>query len=374
MIVLPFLLKKYSFQTDRLSKVDEPVLMLANHTTEADFLMATYAAGKPMRFVCGEHLLRGRFGKLLKWFVNPIALPKGASSISAVREIMRRLRRGENVLLFPEGCRSFNGETVPLQTSLGKMVKQSGAMLVTYHLQGGYFVAPRWAYHFRKGPMEGHILHICSSDELRRMSAEEITALINRDLYENAYETQKINPQRYIGEGLAEGLENYLLICPSCGSYDSLQTKGSRFSCTCCGLTGEYDEYGFLNGDNLPFKTVYDWGKWIVRRFDEDAAAQDESALMFTEKDIRLYRISAAKHYSQDCMVGSLRVYRDRLEIGEYHFPFANISDMAMLYYGKSLLFTCEKEYYGMTGPAFHAWKADRLYRLYKKGTPRKAG
>ena len=56
------------------------------------------------------------------------------------------------------------------------------------------------------------------------------------------------------------------------------------------------------------------------------------------------------------------------MEIGAFVFPFAKITEMSMLYFGKSLLFTCSGAYYGMTGPVFHAWKADRLYRLYQKG------
>ena len=196
--VFSVLLRKYSFRTDRVPQMDEPFLMLANHATESDHFMAACAAQTPMTFVCGEHLLRGKYGKLLKNIADPIPVPKGASAVLAVKEILRRLRRGENVMLFPEGSRSFHGETLPMTNAIGKLVKMGRSALVTYRIQGGYFVAPRWAYHFRKGPMEGRVVNVYSSEQLKGMTAAQITEAINRDLYENAYETQRRHPQRYL--------------------------------------------------------------------------------------------------------------------------------------------------------------------------------
>lgn len=365
--VFRLLLKKYRFHTDYVPELDEPFLMLANHATESDHFMAACAARQPMTFVCGEHLLRGKYGKLLKSVANPIPVPKGASAVRSVREILRRLHHGENVMLFPEGSRSFHGETIPMQTSLGKLVKTSRAALVTYRIQGGYFVAPRWAYHFRKGPMEGHVVHVYRSEELKKMTAAQITEAVNRDLYENAYETQRRRPERYLGRGLAEGLENYLICCPKCGGYDTLESRDNRFRCRMCGLEGVHDEYGFLHGD-LPFHTVYDWGKWIETKFDADMAERGEGELLFTDSPVRLYEIDAADHSTRDRTVGNLKLYHDRMEIGAFVFRFEDVTEMSMLYFGKSLLFTCNGEYFGMTGPAFHAWKADRLCRLYQKG------
>ena len=366
--VFSVLLRKYRFRTDHVQQMDEPFLMLANHATEVHHYMAACAAQTPMTFVCGEHLLRGKHGKLLKNIADPIPVPKGASAVLAVKEILRRLRRGENVMLFPEGSRSFHGETLPMTNAIGKLVKMGRAALVTYRIQGGYFVAPRWAYHFRKGPMEGHVVNVYSSEQLKGMTAEEITEAINRDLYENAYETQRRHPQRYLGKGLAEGLENYLVCCPRCGGYDTLESEDNRFRCRKCGLEGVHDEYGMLLGENLPFRTVYDWGKWIETRFDADMAERMAGELLFTDSPVRLYEIDAKDHSTLDRTVGNLKLYHDRMEIGAFVFPFAKITEMSMLYFGKSLLFTCSGAYYGMTGPVFHAWKADRLYRLYQKG------
>ena len=359
-------LHKYHFKTDKMKDIGENYLVLANHTTEVDMVMVAAAFPQHMYFVCGEHLLRTKFGPLLQKYFDPIPAPRGASHMKAVIEMLRRLKNGNNVMLFPEGCRSFNGETIPVTRSTGKLVKRSGCALVTYRIHGGYFVAPRWAYHFRKGKMSGEIAGIYTSAQLKEMTAEQITELINRDLYENAYARQRQNPTPFTAEGLTEGLENYLLICPKCGAYDSMQTEGNRFSCS-CGLCGTMDEYGFLHGDDLPYDNVYDWGEWMKQQFDRETAEKPEDELLFTEHNVRLYSISSSDHTNTDLLTGDVSIYRNKIVMGDYTFDYAGISDLSLLYYGRSVLFTHTSGYFGITGEHFHAWKIERLYENHMK-------
>lgn len=368
------LLRKYSFKTDYLPKIKEPYIMLCNHTTESDMIMALRAGRKHMRFVCGEHLLRSKAGPLLKKFYDPITIPKGGSSIHAVRQMKDYIASGNNICLFPEGSRSFNGETQAVTAATGKMIKLFGCGLVTYRIQGGYFIAPRWGYHFRKGHAQGKITGIYSKEEIAAMTPAQITAVINEGIYENAYQTQRKNMYEYKGEGLAEGIGNYLIICSECGAYDSIDSKGDDFCCTVCGAKGHYNKYGFLESDDFRFDSVYDWGKWIEDRFDADIdeflEKNDDSRRteipLFIESDIRLYEIFE-DHTDSDIMTGDLKVYIDRLVIGDREFPYKEIKDLDMLYYGKTLLFTTKEGYYGMTGESFHAWKCARLYEISRR-------
>lgn len=356
------MLRKYGFRTDELpADFEGPYIVMANHTTEVDMLMVCQAFRRFMYFVCGEHLFRSKYAGIFRVLGDPIPLPRGGSSTGAVREIRRRIRAGSSVMIFPEGCRSFDGETLTLEPSVSKLVKMLGCGLVTYHTVGGYFVAPRWAHRFRTGPMEGRIAGQYTAEELRSMTPEEITSRINRDLYENAYETQRADPKAYVCDAPAEGLENYLIICPRCGAYDAMVTKGDRFRCGACGLGGVHDEYGFLQGEDLPFDNVYDWGRWMQDRFDEDMDRRDAGELLFTETDVTLYEI-LPDHSRQDLFTGTLEVCGDRYVIGGRTFAFADISASSLLYFGKSVLFTHKTGYFALTGEHYHAWKSHRLY------------
>ncbi|MBQ6798427.1 MAG: 1-acyl-sn-glycerol-3-phosphate acyltransferase [Oscillospiraceae bacterium] len=364
--IVPFLLKKYQWKTDKLPKLDEPALVMSNHLTESDMMMMISAARKHMYFVCGEHLMRSKFAKFLKTFFDPIPAPRGGNTLPAVKEILRRMGNGNSVMMFPEGCRSFDGETLPSVLATAKLIKKAGGALITYRITGGYFIAPRWGHKFRRGPAKGTVVGVYSSAELAQMTPRQIADLLDRDLYENAYERQRKDPKPYLCDAPAEGLENYLIICPKCGSYDTMETKGNAFRCTCCGLGGIHDDYGFLRGEELPFDNVLDWGRWMARRFDEDMDREAGKGLCFTERDVTFYEIHS-DHSREDLAVGTeLEIHEDKFVIAGREFLYKDITNQSLLYFGKSILFLHRTGYFGITGETFHAWKAARMLERSK--------
>ncbi|MBR2281454.1 MAG: 1-acyl-sn-glycerol-3-phosphate acyltransferase [Spirochaetales bacterium] len=367
-----FLTLKYGLRLEKLPKQKRPFILMANHTTEVDTVMSASAVPKNfLYFIAGEHLFRGKHGKTLKKYCDPIPLPKGSSAIPTIRAMVDRVKAGYNIMIFPEGRRSFNGETALVSQATGKMVKIAGCDLITYRLQGGYFVAPRWAYKFRKGKMWGELGGVYKAEDLKDMDPQEIADIFNRDLHVNAYETQRKAMHKYRSDALAEGLENYLVLCPKCGKFDTMQSKGNEFWCTECGQRGIYDEYGFLRGDGLKFDSVYDWGKWIEKEFDARMSCKtDNEELLFLEKDVKLSELEDGVE-TQIC-TGDLKVYKDHMEMGGNVFEFEHTTSMSMLYFGKTLLFTCHHKYYSITGEHFHAWKEDRLYKLFEEAAKNK--
>jgi len=364
--VVPFLLRKYQWKTDKIPKISEPCLVLSNHLTESDMFMLISAARRHMYFVCGAHLMRSKYGKWLKRFLDPIPVPRGGNTLPAVKELLRRCGQGHSIMMFPEGCRSFDGETLPTTMATAKLVKRSGIALVTYRIHGGYFIAPRWGHKFRVGPASGEVVGVYSSAELEKMTAAQVAALLDHDLYESAYDRQREDPKPYICDAPAEGLENYLIICPKCGSYDSMETSGDQFRCTCCGLGGTHDEYGFLRGEELPFDNVRDWGRWMAKRFDEDMDREAGKGLCFTEQHITLYEINSDHSRKDLAADAALEIYEDRFVVAGREFLFRDITNQSLLYFGKSILFLHKTGYFGLTGETFHAWKASRLLERSK--------
>ena len=362
--LVPFILRKYGFSTDRINKRDEPYIVVANHLTEVDMLMVAGAFSEHMYFVAGEHLLRTKAGPKIKWAQDPIFTYKGAPSVDTMREVIRRIKAGHNVMIFPEGSRSFNGETIRLDSGIAKLVKIAGCSLATYRIEGGYFVAPRWAYTTRTGPMKGHIVNIYSSEEVKSMSREELTDCINRDIYENAYETQRRNMYKYKGERLAEGLENYLVKCSCCGAFDSMVTEDDRFRCAECGQSGRYTQEGFLEGEGLRFDSVYDWGVWSEKETCRYIEEYEGEGPVFCDNDAVLYEV-LTDHSRIDLTSGEVKGFKDRLEIGTEVFDFEDISGMDMLYYGKTLVFTYKKRHLAITGEHYHAIKYQKLYNVH---------
>ena len=86
-------------------RVKGPFLLVCNHNTDWDPLLvgSSFWDGQ-MYFVASEHIFRSPLlGQLIAWAQDPIPRQKGGSAASAVKAMLRHLKEGHNVALFPEG-------------------------------------------------------------------------------------------------------------------------------------------------------------------------------------------------------------------------------------------------------------------------------
>ena len=310
--------------------VEGPFLLVSNHVTDWDPILVGCGIKKQMYFVASEHILRQGFISKLLWFIfAPIARQKGGNAAGTVKSILRVLRDGGNVALFPEGNRTWDGLTAPFPRATGKMARSSGATLVTYRLEGGYLSSPRWSgSSVRKGKMTGGIVGIYPPEELKKMTAEEVNELIRRDIFENAWERQEKEPVRYRGRKPAEHLETFLFICPECGEAHRLQSRRADFSCTACGAKSRVLDTGFLEGD-FRFRTIRDWAVWQEEELAKRIEAAGEGPI-FSDDGIMLLEVTTAKKGTV-LGTGVITLYADRLELpAGVTIPAKEISGMSM--------------------------------------------
>ena len=307
-----------------------PFLLLSNHLTDQDPILLGSAFRPQMYFVASEHILRkGFISRLLEFIFSPIARQKGGNAASTVKGIIRTLRSGCNVALFPEGNRTWDGITGPIPTATAKLARSSGAYLVTYRMKGGYLTSPRWGgSRIRKGRMTGSIVGVYSPEELKAMSSDEVYKVICRDLYEDAWETQREEPVNYVGKDPAEHLETFLFACPECGSLHSLKSKGDRISCIECGASSRYLDTGLLEGD-FRFSTIPEWSRWQDGLID-GIIAESSDEPVFSDDGVELQEISSAKE-GKKLGRGRVTLFRDRLELpGGIVIPGSEISGMSI--------------------------------------------
>ena len=325
--------------------VDGPVLLVPNHVSAWDpLLVAMSLKDKQVYYVASEHLFRmGPVSQLLEFMVAPIPRRKASAGTDTVKACLRHLREGHSICLFAEGEQSWNGRNIPIFPATGKLVKSSGATLVTYRLEGAYLSLPRWGKGVRRGRVHGHPVGIYPPEQLKSMTPKEINALIERDTAEDAWERQRLSPVRYVGKCRAEGLERALYLCPRCRRIGTLQTKNNRIFCG-CGLDLEYTETGFFLPEQ-PFSNLGEWDDWqreqlLQRAFTRPA----EEGLLFSDGGVTLTKIGAG-HSEEPLGAGSLQMYEDRLVCADFCFPLSDISYMADVLASR-LLLTVNGEYY----------------------------
>lgn len=265
-----FLKIKFGYKFEKAKNLPEKYIVLSNHTTDFDPIFVGASFRKQMYFVASEHITRWNTAyKVLNHIFEPIVRYKGSIASTTVREILRKVKGGQNVCIFAEGIRSWDGETGEILPSTAKLIKSAGCGLVTYRISGGYFVSPNWSEtKTRRGRVTGRPVKVYTKEQISSMSDEELYKVITEDLYENAYASQLPERRKYKGKNLAEKLENLIFICPSCNSHETLKSSGNLIKCSHCEKSFEYNQYGMLEG--IEHKTVLELSEWQKSNIQKD--------------------------------------------------------------------------------------------------------
>lgn len=303
--IAKMLASKYHFKTVNTpprKTFKQPFIMLSNHVSHIDMQFAISALPHQAYFVATEDLFcKGFVSRALKTLYSPIPLFKPDLSTAPVRNILKRIRGGDSIVMFPEGHHSPDGLTTDIKESVGALVKSAHCQLITFRLIGGFFMAPRWCSTRRDGPLRGEYVGVYSPEELAKMTPEEITALIKRDLHEDAYARQKqegLVP--YKSDRRAEQLEVHYYFCPHCGAQSTIHSHGNTFRCDACGNETEIDEYYRFHpvGDSkpFPFENFTQWADWQREREAEFIATQTPEDIVYRDRGLHLieYRIDEA--------------------------------------------------------------------------------
>ena len=289
-------------------------IFISNHTEAADPGYEMAAVNKYLRFVASDHVLRMKYvGWVFKNIGGVIVKHRDKPSSELTAEIIKNLNAGICVGLHAEGAMTINGQSGFVSENTGKLVKDSGVALITYHFVGGYLRKPRWANSARKGPIIGHFVGEYSPEELSKMTVKEVTDLIRRDIYVNVYEEQRKAPKDYSGENLAECVERVLYVCPECHSVGTLHSKGDDLICD-CGYKVTLKNDGFFHGEKVHYDNVLDWDLWQRNVWKEKVLSAEDGELIISEEGQKVKRVSGEEEVvlTED---GILNFYKDRFEI-----------------------------------------------------------
>jgi len=316
----PIVMLKFGLTGDDITLPDGPNLILANHVTNVDFMLVGVKTNcDHMHFVLAENIMQNPF---VAWLINlvndPIIHIKGSRSISTVKEMTKRLSVGHNVMIFPEGNTTFDGHTQAVDSSIGKMAKLSGANLVMLKLKGGYLTMPRWGEGSRKGRIVIESQYILAED-IKKMSPAEITEAINKNLYTDVYDEQKVERIRFKTKKPALGIERAMYRCPQCELVGTLSSNNHSVNCD-CGYTEEMDEYGYLTDSEGNIHLISDYLKsqrdWLADtyvKYRAEADSQTNTRLQLFADRIQVYEVQkdSSREYLGDY---SISTYCDYVE------------------------------------------------------------
>ena len=340
-VVSVWLRHKFNFKPE-IAEVEGPCLIVPNHVTTWDPLLVALSFPKhQFYFVASEHIFRwGILTKIIDWLVSPIARRKGTTGTDTVMTCLRRIRKGASIGLFAEGECSWDGRSIEIFPATGKLAKASGATLVTYKIEGGYLSLPRWSNKLRRGKMRGHVVGVYPPEQIKAMTAEEVNALINRDIYEDAWERQEAEQTVFASKAPAAQIERLLYTCPACGQIGGIRGEGHTVRCK-CGFSVRMKRTGFFESDK-PFRHAGEWDRWQKQQLP--AHKGDENGLLFSDTDVTLTEVFT-DHETKEIGTGEIRQYADRIFVCGEEIPMSEISGMS-IHGAQAIIFAAGERYF----------------------------
>ncbi len=117
-------------------------LLASNHISNLDPIIVGLVTGRRTSYLAKDSL----FKKGVAWImygVGAFPVKRGSADIGSIREALRRLGRGEPLVVFPEGTRKKqNGGTLTPHPGIALIAVKSGCPVVPIYVKGAEKVLP----------------------------------------------------------------------------------------------------------------------------------------------------------------------------------------------------------------------------------------
>ena len=278
---------------------------------------------------------------------------------------MRVAREGGSIAIFPEGNRTFSGETAYINPAIGGLAKRLGLPIAFFKIEGGYGIQPRWSDVRRKGKMRAYVSRVLEPEEYKSMTNDEVYQLICKELYQNEANAEN----SYYHKKSAEYVERVLYVCPHCG-ITHFESNGDTFKCCTCGRQAKYLPTTEISGD-FPFRFMLDWYNYQQKYINElDTRNLTNEPIIRDTCNLYLVNLCSKKQLLAENV--QLALYGDRIEMsGGYvkTFKFAEMETITILGKNKLDIYHDDMVYQIQSDKRFNAVKYLNLYHRYKNLT-----
>lgn len=118
-------------------------LVLSNHQSHLDPVLVGLATDRRLNYLARDTLFK--FAPF-RWLINSldaIPLDREGLGLGGLKETLKRLKRGELVLIFPEGTRTRDGEVGTLKPGFCALARRAGVPLLPVAIDGAFDSWPR---------------------------------------------------------------------------------------------------------------------------------------------------------------------------------------------------------------------------------------
>jgi len=130
------------------------VVYISNHQSFLDPMLVGFGLIRPLSYMARSTLFDTPGLKQLISFLNAFPVKRGTADTGALKEAMRRIKRGGQVLIFAEGTRTRDGLISPFLPGVALLAQRAAKWIVPVVIDGAFEAWPRT----RGLPGAGHIV------------------------------------------------------------------------------------------------------------------------------------------------------------------------------------------------------------------------
>jgi 1-acyl-sn-glycerol-3-phosphate acyltransferase len=151
-VLLPFFLLYFRLERVGREHIPSvgPVLLAANHRSFLDPFVIGALARRPVYYVAKRELFERRWQAWLLNGLGAFPIDRGAGDEDAMSTARAILKRGDCVVIFPEGTRVRTGPLAKPHRGVGRLALQTGARVIPIAVMGTEDVRRGWRIRPRK--------------------------------------------------------------------------------------------------------------------------------------------------------------------------------------------------------------------------------
>ena len=157
------------------------VILAPNHASYLDPPILGISLKRQVTYLAKEYLFKNRLVGLVLRGIGAFPIRTRTDDFRTIRELVRILKDGQCVTVFPEGTRSPDGTLRGAEGGVGFLAAKSAAYVVPVYIKGTFEAFPRGVNSFKCRPVEVHYGRpFVPAEDAALMNAEDPYAAVGR--------------------------------------------------------------------------------------------------------------------------------------------------------------------------------------------------
>lgn len=158
------------------------VLYISNHQSFLDPMLVGFALRRPLNYMARDTLFASPIFRWMITTVNAFPVKRNTADTGAIKEAMRRIKDGGQVVVFAEGTRSPDGQIKRLMPGVALLAQRVARWTVPVTIDGAFECWPRKNMLPGPGSVVVQYGRPIAQEAARGMSAEDLIARVRQEM------------------------------------------------------------------------------------------------------------------------------------------------------------------------------------------------